>query len=314
MWRVDIRLARLRAAVNPAVGGRLEAFRDAVAALAAAPSRPCTVAVVGLVPGAGRSTVTAVLALAAAAFSDRRVVVIDTVASPTGPRTVPGRPPAGDDVAGRSVTALLGGDVLQGRLAQLVEGAPTDPAHPSTGAGAVAVARRQVRSSFTPGASVPMLSLPPGPGGFAPQLLERALDRLAYRADLVLLDTPVGPRAPVLHAVLDLADHYLLVARTDQDVPRQERAGRLWLTEAPGRPRRRTASLVLVSRGLRAPRPDTALGAPDGSPRLPITVLGRDEALRRRQPDQLSRSTMITALRLAAGALAAEPSGPTVTG
>jgi hypothetical protein len=124
----------------------------------------------------------------------------------------------------------------------------------------------------------------------------------------VLIDTPVGPRAPVLHAVLDLADHYLLVARADGDLPRQHRAGRVWLSDAPGRPRRRTASLVVTSRGLRAPRPRTG---PDADP--PMTVLARDEALRRRQPGQMSRTSMITALTLAARVLTAERSGVPVT-
>ena len=312
VWRVDIRLACLRAAVNPAIGGRLTAFRDAIAALGAAPAGPRTVAVVGLVPGAGRSTVTALLALAAAAFSARRVVVIDTVTPSTGPRAVPGRIPAGDDVATRSVTALLGGDVQQGRLTQLVEDSRTG-AGDSAGRVAGMVARRQVRAAFPPGAAVPVLSLPPGPGGFAPQLLEQALDRLAYRADLVVIDTPVGPRAPVLHAVLDLADHYILVGRADRDVARQERAGRIWLSQAPGRPRHRAASLVVVSRGLRAPRPSALPSGHQAASGLPVTVLGRDEALRRRRPDQLSRSTMITATRLAAHVLAAPRSGSPLT-
>ncbi len=284
-------LARLRSVLNPDVGGRLEEFQDAVDALACTPSLPRTVAVVGLVPGAGRSTVAAVTALVAAAYSDRRVVVIDTVTPPTGPRPGRGGLPAGDDVAARTVTALLGGDVLQGRLPVLLE----DPPSGSSGG----VPRRRVASALTPDAAVPVLSLPPGPGGFAPQLLERALDRLAYRADLILVDTPVGPRAPVLHAVLDLADHYLLVVRADQDLHRQDRAGREWLTTAPGRRRSRTASLVTVSRGLRAPREE---------PDLPMTVLRRDEALRRRRPDQLSRASMVTGLRLAVTALTAERS------
>lgn len=293
---MDTRLARLRSALNPGVGGRLESFRDAADALAAAPAGPRTVAVVGLAAGAGRSTVTAVTALAAAAYSERRVVVIDTVTANTGPRSRLGTLPPSDDVAARTVTALLGGDVLQGRLSALLEG--------STDASGGGVPRRRVAAALTPDAAVPVLSLPPGPGGFAPQLLERALDRLAYRADLILVDTPVGPRAPVLHAVLDLADHYLLVARADGDLRRQDRACRVWLGSAPGRPRRRTATLVAVSRGLRAPR---------DQPDLPMTVLRRDEALRRRQPDQLSRRSMVTGLRLAAAALTAERSSTSVT-
>lgn len=285
---VDVRAARLRSMLNPGVGRRLESFQASLAALRATPATPRTVAVVGLVPGAGRSTVTAVMALAAAAYSDRRVLVIDTVTAATGPRDRPGLPPSHDDVAARSVTALLGGDVLQGRLALLLEGEP-----------AAGVPRRRVASALTPDAAVPVLSLPPGPGGFAPQMLERALDRLSHRADLILIDTPPGPRAPVLHAVLDRADRFVLVGRADRAVGRQGRAGRVWLDSAPGRRRERPAALVAVSRGLRAPRPGAGPA---------VTVLARDEALRRRRPDQMSRTSMITGLELAAAVLAG--SGP----
>lgn len=280
-------LARLRSALDPTLTTRVGDFLDALSAWQTAPHRPRTVAVTGLASGAGRTTVTAVLALVAAGFSDRRVVVIDTVTPPTGPRTPPGELPGSDDVAGRTVTALLGGDLLQGRLARLLEA-------PVTGG----VPRRRIAAAFTPEAAVPVLSLPPGPGGFAPQLLEQTLDRLAYRADLVLIDTPPGPRASVLHAVLELADHFLLVARADGDLPRQAAAARAWLERAPGRPRQRTSSLVAVSRGLRAPP-----GIGDG-----VTVFRRDEALRRRRPEAMSRASALTGLRLATLAVTAPPS------
>ncbi len=291
MCTVDTRLARLRAALHPGVAGRLDAFRDAVDALAEAPAAPRTIAVVGLVPGAGRTTVTALLALAVAGHSHRRVVVIDAVTSVTGPRNAPGRPPAGDDVSARSVTALLGGDVRQGRLPELLAGAPIG-----------GIPRRRIRQALTPDAAVPVLSLPPGRGGVPPQRLEQTLDRLAYRADVILIDTPAGPAAPVLHAVLERADHYLLVAPAGPDLARQARAGRVWLSDGPGRPRTRTATLVAVSRGLRVPH-WSALPEP-------VTVLARDEALRRRQLGQLSRSSMITALALAADALTSPMSTP----
>jgi hypothetical protein len=290
---VTTALAQARSALDPAVGVRLRAFRTAVRAFHAAPVQPRTIAVVGLDPGAGRSTVTAMLALLAAGFSGRRVVVIDTATPTAGPRSAPGAMPATDDAAARTVTALLGGDVLQGRLPRLVEAAASG-----------GVPRRLITAALTPDAALPVLSLPPGPGGFAPQLLERALERLAFRADLILVDTPVGPRAPVLHGVLDLADHFLLVVRGDADLSRQAAAGRAWLATAPGLPRHRPSSLVVVSRGLRAARPGPALT--EGGP---VTVLRRDEALRRRRPEAMSRSSVITGLRLATRLLSPFPSG-----
>lgn len=285
-------LAQARSALDPAVGARLRTFRAALRAFRGVPPTPRTIAMVGLDPVAGRSTVTAVLALVAAGFSGRRVVVIDTATPAAGPRSAPGAMPASDDAAARTVTALLGGDVLQGRLPRLLEVPPSG-----------GVPRRLISAALTPDAAVPVLSLPPGAGGFAPQLLEQALERLAFRADLVLIDTPVGPRAPVLHGVLDLADHFVLVARGDADLPRQTAAGRAWLATAPGRPRHRPSSVVVVSRGLRAARPDPA--PTEGEP---VTVLRRDEALRRRQPEAMSRSSVITGLRLATRLLSPFPS------
>src|SRR5690349_8750275 len=101
--RVTTALAQARSALDPAVGVRLRAFRTAVRAFHAAPDQPRTIAVVGLDPGAGRSTVTAMLALLAAGFSGRRVVVIDTATPTAGPRSAPGAMPATDDAAARTV-------------------------------------------------------------------------------------------------------------------------------------------------------------------------------------------------------------------
>ncbi len=243
-------LARVRAAFNPALTSRLGEFEDAVAAFQAVPRRAAVVAVVGLVPGAGRSTVAGLTALTAAAYSDRRVVVIDTAAQP------------------HTVTELLGGNVADGRLGTLLDGAVTS-----------GVPRRRVRAALTPGAAAPVLSLPPGSGDFAPQMLEQTLDRLHHRADLIVIDTPPGPSHPVLHAVLDLAGHFLLVVRADDNADAQVAAAAEWLASAPGRHRRRPASVVAVSRGLRALAPRTA----------GVMVLRRDEALRRRRLGRISR-------------------------
>lgn len=262
---MDIALARLRSAFNPALTARLGQFDEAVRAFRAVPRRPVVVGVVGLVPGCGRSTVAALAALTAASYSDRRVMVVDTSSQP------------------HTVTELLGGDVDDGRLPSLLLGPVTS-----------GVARRRIRTACTPGAAAPVLTLPPGSGEFAPQVLEQTLDRLRHRADLVVIDTPAGPAHPVLHAVLDLADHFLTVVRADANVDAQIAATADWLATAPGRARRRPASVVAVSRGLRA-RPAAA---------APATLLGRDDGLRRRRLDRLSRRSAVTGLRLAAIAVA----------
>lgn len=279
--------AEVLSSASPVLSTRLTSFRVARDAFAGAPRVPRTIAVVGLTPREGRSTVTALLVLAASGYSARRVVVVDAVTPPVGPRP----PVAGGmslaDPAGRTVTSLLGGDVGQGRLGSLLDG-------PLAGG----IGRRRLRGSFTPGAAVPVLSLPPGPAGFAPQFLEQSLERLRHRADLVVIDTPAGPRAPVLHAVVEQADHFVVVVRADGDLARRIAAVREWLAAAPGRRRRRDATLVVVSRGLVVPRiPPTD---------LPVVVLRRDEGLRRRRPDRMSRRTVITGLRIATAVLRPE--------
>ena len=258
-------LARVRAAFNPALTSRLGEFDDAVAVFQAVPRRAAVVAVVGLVPGAGRSIVAGLTALTAAAYSDRRVVLIDAATQP------------------HTVTELLGGNVADGRLRTLLDGAVTS-----------GVPRRRVRAALTPGAAAPVLSLAPGSGEFAPQMLEQTLDRLHHRADLIVIDAPPGPSHPVLHAVLDLAGHFLLVVRADDNADAQVAAAAEWLASAPGRNRRRPASVVAVSRGLRALAPQTA----------GVVVLRRDEALRRRDLGRISRRSAITGLRLATVAAA----------
>ncbi len=275
--------AELLSAASPLLGTRLTAFRTARDDFAAVRRVPRTVAVVGLTPREGRTTVAGLLAVCAAGYSARRVVVVDSVTPATGPRPPVSGLPSLSDPAGRTVTALLGGDVGQGRLNSLLD-------VPLQGG----IARRRLRGSFTPGAAVPVLSLPPGPAGFAPQFLEQSLDRLRHRADLVVIDTPAGPRAPVLHAVVEHADHFVLVARGDGDLPRRIAAIREWLAAAPGRRRRRDATLVVIVRGLTMPRiPETD---------LPVVVLRRDEGLRRRRIDRISRRTAIAGLRLATAA------------
>jgi hypothetical protein len=282
----------LLAAANPRLSATLDGFSTARDALAAAPRAPRTVAVVGLTPGAGRTTAAALVARSVAGYSDRRVVVVDAATPPTAPRSGSGRP-ALTDRAARTVTALLGGDVGQGRLTGLLA-APATPG----------VARARLRASFTPSARPAVLSLPPGPAGFAPQLLEQTLTRLALRADLVVIDTPVGPGAPVLHAVVERVDHVLLVVDGAGDPGRAVALARDWLVAAPGRRRRRCATALVVGRGLTAPKVPATLGLPGAD--LPVLVLARDEALRGRRIHHSSRRSVITGLRLAAAVLRAD--------
>ena len=181
---MDLRTAgsALLASASPTLTADLDAFRLARDDLTSAPRRPRTVAVVGLIPGAGRTTATALLARCVAGYTDRRVTVVDAATPPAAPHAPVNGRPALTDAAGRTVTAMLGGDVNQGRLATLLDAPP-----------APGVARSRVRSALTPGALPSVLSLPPALSGFAPQYLEQTLTRLRLRADLVVIDTPVGP-------------------------------------------------------------------------------------------------------------------------
>ena len=233
---MDVALARIRAGLNPDLTGRLGEFRDALARFRSIPRRQTVVAVVGLVPSAGRTTLTGLVALTAAAYSDRRVVVIDTAAAGVhrrlgrrGRRHGPRPHRRGGDAGGRTVTRLLGGDVADGRVRALLDIPVT------TG-----VPRRRIAAALTPGTAAPVLSLAPGSGDFTPQMLEQAVERLRHRADLVVVDTPPGPAHPVLHAALDLADRFLLVVRGDRNADAQIAAGLGWLAAAPGRRRDRT--------------------------------------------------------------------------
>lgn len=275
-------IARLGAAINPLLGRDIADFTAAVTRFAATRAVPSTVAVVGLTPGEGRTSVAALLALAAAGWSDRRIAVLDTVAAGVGPQPMVGGVATVGDVAGRTVTALLGGDVRRGRLPSLFE--------PS--AGNQVVARSRLRMARTPGAAVPVLSMPPGGPGFSPQFVEQSLAQLRQRADLVVIDTPAGPASPVLHGVLQHADHVLLVVRGDGDVDRRLQATLRWLEGAPGRAKRRSVTGVIVSRGWTTPS--------WRSTDLPVVVLPRDEGLRRRRTDRLGRQAMIAGLTVAA--------------
>ena len=283
---MDLRMAgsALLASASPTLTADLDAFRLARDRVAGAPRVARTVAVVGLTPGGGRTTAAALLACCVARYTDRRVTVVDAATPPAAPhRTVAGRPSL-TDAAARTVTCMLGGDVTQGRLTTLLD-APLAPG----------VARSRVRSALTPGAAPSVLSLPPQLSGFAPQYLEQTLTRLRLRADLVVIDTPVGPRAPVLHSVVELVDHVLLVVDGEGEPAQAVAAARDWLESAPGRNRRRPATALVVNRGLRTPTVPP-LG-------LPVLVLGRDEALRRRRIERAARRSVITGLRLAASVL-----------
>jgi hypothetical protein len=206
-------------------------------------------------------------------------------------------------VAAGTVTELLGGVVADGRITTLLD-TPVRSGVP----------RALIARSLTPGTAAPVLSLAPGSGEFTPQLLEQALGRLRHRADLVLVDTPPGPGHPVLHAALDLADHFLLVVRGGPErrgadrgrgatgwLPHRDGIGSArsawWRSAAacvrcPGRPRRGPPRRERRRRDLRT-RTSRARVRPG------ITVLARDEALRRRRLDRVSRRSAVTGLRLA---------------
>ena len=169
---------QLFAAGSPGLAGGVGALRRALESVPPT-ANGRRVAVVGCSPGCGTSTVTAVLALVASAYTANRVVVLDTDRAWVPPVDRPGsRPAAGP------VEFLLGG-TGEGRLPVLLAGPDGTP-----------VARSRVRAAGTPGAAVPVLAMP-GSGSFAPQVLAQTFDRLTNRADLVLVDTPTDSRQPV---------------------------------------------------------------------------------------------------------------------
>ncbi len=273
-------LARFGSAVNPLLGRDIGNFAAARDRFAATVPLPCTVAVIGLTPGEGRSSVAALLALSAAGWSDRRVLVLDTVAADRRPQPSVAAVAGGHDVAGRSVTALLGGDAARGGLNDLLDITARGPV----------VARSRLRASRTPGAAVPVLSLPAGGQGAAPRFVMRTLASLRQRADLVVIDTPAGPSSAVLPDVLAGADHFVLVGRGDGDVDRRLQAALRWLdSSTDGRDR---ATAVIVSRSWGTPSWHFA--------ELPVVLLPRDEGLRRRRVDRLGRKTATAGLTLAA--------------
>ena len=215
-------LSALHGSVDPGLTGGLRTFRSVQEVRRGRGRR--VVAVVGLSPGEGRSTVAAVLALTSAGYSNRRTLVIDTV------------PAAGRRRSRRSsVTEKLGGRADEGRLDLLTSDDDVTP-----------VRRAVLAQAVTPHTTVPVLGLPPDADGFPPQLLHTTLARIVDRADLVVIDTPAAPRTPVMHAVLDCADHLVLVARADRDAPRRLTAAVDWVRRAPGPQRDRSMSLVLA--------------------------------------------------------------------
>lgn len=273
-------LARFGSAVNPLLGRDIGDFTTARDRFAATVPTPCTVAVIGLTPGEGRSSVAALLALSAAAWSNRRVLVLDTVTADRRPQQTVGGIAGVHDVAGRSVTELLGGDAARGGLNDLLEATTRGPM----------VARSRLRASRTPGAAVPVLSLPAGGPGAAPRFVMRTLASLRQRADLVVIDTPAGPSAAVMPDVLAGADHFVLVARGDGDVDRRLLAGLRWLDSSTGSRGRVTAAIVSRSWGTPSWR----------FAELPVVLLPRDEGLRRRRVDRLGRQATTAGLTLAA--------------
>src|SRR6478735_4982545 len=110
---MDLRTAgsALLASASPTLTADLDAFRSARSQLSAASRAPRTVAVVGLIPGAGRTTAAALLAWCVAGYSDRRVIVVDAATPPAAPGPPSVGRPALTDAAARTITAMLGGDV-----------------------------------------------------------------------------------------------------------------------------------------------------------------------------------------------------------
>ena len=258
---------QLLAAVNPGLGVGIGTFRRARAGVPVS-AHGRTVALIGRVPGAGASTVAAVMALAAAGYTRNRVVVIDTEAA------------AASGVAGR-----LGarGD---GRLPILLEGGDAE-----------IVARQRIRAAGTDGTSVPVLELPAGGGSFTPQALDRTLSLLRYRSDLTIIDTPSDRSDPVFHAVLHLVDHVFVVLTADETAPDRLAATRRWLDATPGPPRHHDLAVVLVAPpGLRH-RVRPARWRPED---LTSVRLGRDAGLNGGHAGRMSRRSMATGLDLVA--------------
>ncbi|MET3805635.1 hypothetical protein ABIB25_002639 [Nakamurella sp. UYEF19] len=252
----------LLAGLNPGLSGQVGAFRRARAGVPST-ARGRTVAVIGRLPGSGTSTVAALLALAAAGYTDNRVTVVET-------NRAGGR--------GRSVTELLGGSG-DGRLPALL-----------TVPDGEAVARRRVRSAGTPGAAVPVLALPADAGSFAPQVLEQTLTRLRHRADLTIIDTPSDRGEPVFHAVLHLVDQVVLVLTADRSAPARLDAARRWLSSAPGPARHHSVCVALVAVDRLVPR-----WRPGD---LPWVLVPRDRALRNGLPGRMSRRALTAGLEL----------------
>lgn len=272
-------LRQAASALNPLLGRDLQAYLAARSAFAAAPSQPATVAVVGMTPGEGRSSVAALLAATITAYSQRRVQVLD--------------PTAGDAEPGRSAAALLGSDVPAGGWLRLMAATARSPM----------VHRRALAASGTPGAAVPVLSNPPGMR-CGPAQLVRTLQALRQRADVVVIDTPADPNAPVLAGVLPHVDHFVMVVRGEGAVDRRLHTVLGWLAERTRTPY--TASAVVVGRGL---------GSPNWSLQdVPVVLLPRDEGLRQRRLDRLGRQAATAGLVLAtevltSSALVPDPAG-----
>lgn len=250
----------LLTAFNPLFGRDLLEFAETVREFEAAPAQPTTVAVVGMTPGEGRSTVAALLALTIAGYSQQRVLVIDAASN-----------------SPRPVTELLGGHRRQGRLPALLQ-APGQ-----------VIARSRIRQATTPGTAVPVLALP-DPHELTPPLLERTLQQLRHRADVVIIDTPAAPVSPIGPAAIGACDHSVLVARGDGDVER--RLGALMaLHRGAGHLPGSSVTAAVVVRGWSTPgfRP----------PPIPTSVVVRDEGLRRRRLHQLRISALSAGLALA---------------
>lgn len=250
------------AALNPALSLGVGAFRRATTGVPAT-AHGRTVAVIGRLPGSGTSTVAALVALAAAGYTDNRVMVVDT-------NRAGGR--------GRPVTELLGG-TGDGRLPVLLAVPEGE-----------AAARRRVRSAGMAGAAVAVLALPSDAGGFAPQVLEQTLTRLRHRADLIVIDTPSDRGEPVFHAVLHLVDQVVLVLPADRAAPERLDAARRWLSSAPGPARQHSVCVALVALDRFVPR-----WRPE---ELPWVLVPRDRALRKARPAHMSRGTLTAGLRL----------------
>ncbi|MGH3937821.1 MAG: hypothetical protein ACRDTG_04175 [Pseudonocardiaceae bacterium] len=300
----------LTRALDPRLTGRLTAERRALDELARPLRRGSSIAVVGLQPAAGRTTVAGLLAHLLAVLGSTRVLAIDCDTRGPGNTRSPDDARSSGDTHHPGLRERLGAGQA-GSLHPVFAGLRLEP----------------------PG----QLRLPPGPPGFrwmsqhlagteGPALLAASAGERGrpfpaahyavtvgrfgrwYRA--IVTDTPAGPSADVLPAVIRRANRLVAVGTADEKGLSGLRATVNWLGSIrPGDLRRLTTVLVAQpgASGLRPDQAQTAVG-------LPVHVLPPDVHLASQAPldwTALGERTRRAVLALAAAAVAdlAEPLG-----